>query len=597
MKNLKLKSALLSTAALIVAAATFTSTGSVAGNGLSSQLDPAISLINDVANNKSPTVTADLLQTKTPIKHLVVVFNENRSFDHYFGTYPNALNPEGEPNFEPAKNTPASNNLLTSPALLDNNPNATNTLNGTGASNPFRLDRTQANTADQNHGYTAEQAAFDGGKLDLFPLDTGAATTGGAGAFGTKGQVMGFFDGNTITGLWNYAQNFAISDNSWSDTFGPSTPGALHMFSGQTNGATFPVLSPALLPPGTPNTIAAIGPLLAAAGAAVPDGQGGLTLIADIDPAFDTCSSTTIATQMTGKNIGDLLNAANIPWGSFVGGFNLQTINDNGSTGCKRSSISAVTGGSHGDYVPHHIWFQYFASTSNPTHARPTSTKAIGYTVVPGTKNTLDPANHAYDLEDFTTAVGSGNFPAVSFIKMQSFQDDHPGNSNPLDAQTGLVTLINFLQEQPDWSSTAVILAYDDSDGWYDHAFIAPTKQGSFSVDDALNGAGNCGIPGVTTEPNGLLGLPVAGRCGPGMRQPFMVISPYAKKNYVSHVFTTQASIPQFIEDNWLNGERLGGGSFDATTGSIMDMFDFTQAPTRKLILDPTFGTVDSKTK
>jgi phospholipase C len=595
MKRLKLKPVLLSTAAMIVVAATVTSTVSVAGNSLAGQLAPVVSLIDDVVSGKTPTTTADQLKTKTPIKHLVVVFNENRSFDHYFGTYPNALNPEGEPLFEPAKNTQRDiNNLLTSPALLDNNPNL-NPANGTGAANPFRLDRTQANTADQNHGYTAEQKAIDGGKLDLFPLNTGAATAGGAGAFGTKGQVMGFFDGNTVTGLWNYAQNFAMSDNSWSDTFGPSTPGALEMFSGQTNGATFPVLSPALLPPGTPNTIAAIGPLLAAAGAAVPDGQGGLTLIGDIDPAFDTCSSTLIATQMTGKNIGDLLNAANIPWGSFVGGFNLQTINNNGSTGCKRSSISTVTGGGHGDYVPHHIWFQYFASTSNPTHARPTSTKAIGYTNVPGTKK-VDPANHAYDLEDFFTAVGSGNYPAVSLIKMQSFQDDHPGNSNPLDAQAGLVNLINFLQGQPDWESTAVILAYDDSDGWYDHAFI-PAISGSFTIDDALNGAGNCGTPGVTPEPNGLLGLPVAGRCGPGMRQPFMVISPYAKKNYVSHTFITQASIPQFIEDNWLNGERLGGGSFDATTGSIMDMFDFKQAPTRKLILDPTLGIVDSKTK
>ncbi len=597
MKRLKLKPVLLSTVAVIAVAATVTSTGSVAGNSLAGQLAPVVSLIDDVVSNSknSSATTAAQLKTKTPIKHLVVVFNENRSFDHYFGTYPNALNPEGEPVFEPAKNTQRDiNNLLTSPALLDNNPNL-NPANGTGAANPFRLDRTQANTADQNHGYTAEQKAVDGGKLDLFPLNTGAATAGGAGAFGTKGQVMGYFDGNTVTALWNYAQNFAMSDNSWSDTFGPSTPGALEMFSGQTNGATFPVLSPTLLPPGTPNTIAAIGPLLAAAGAAVPDGQGGLTLIGDIDPAFDTCSSTLIATQMTAKNIGDLLNAADIPWGSFVGGFNLQTINNNGSTGCKRSSISAVTGGGHGDYVPHHIWFQYFASTSNPAHARPTSTKAIGYTNVPGTKK-VDPANHAYDLEDFFTAVGSGNYPAVSLIKMQSFQDDHPGNSNSLDAQTGLVNLINFLQDQPDWESTAVILAYDDSDGWYDHAFI-PAISGSFTIDDALNGTGNCGIPGVTLQPNGLLGLPVAGRCGPGMRQPFMVISPYAKKNYVSHTFITQASIPQFIEDNWLKGERLGGGSFDATTGSIMDMFDFKQAPTRKLILDPTLGIVDSKTK
>ena len=90
----------------------------------------------------------------------------------------------------------------------------------------------------------------------------------------------------------------------------------------------------------------------------------------------------------------------------------------------------------------------------------------------------------------------------------------------------------------------------------------------------------------------------MAGRCGPGTRIPFLVISPYAKKNYVSHVLITQASIPQFIEDNWLKGERLGGGSFDATTGSIVDMFNFNRSRTApKLILDPTFGTVDTKNK
>ena len=86
-------------------------------------------------------------------------------------------------------------------------------------------------------------------------------------------------------------------------------------------------------------------------------------------------------------------------------------------------------------------------------------------------------------------------------------------------------------------------------------------------------------------------------RCGYGPRLPFLVISPFAKKNYVSHVLVSQASIPQFVEDNWLNGERLGGGSFDATTGSIVDMFDFTQKKTRTLILDPSLGVVDSKSK
>src|ERR1700722_4998992 len=156
MRNLKLKSALLSTAALIVAAATFTSTGSVAGNNLASELAPVLGLIEDVASTsgKTPAVTADTVPTKTPIKHLIVVFNENRSFDHYFGTYPNAANVEGEPVFEPARNTPRDiNNLLSNPSLLTSNPNL-NVANGAGATNPFRLDRTQANTADQGHAYT-----------------------------------------------------------------------------------------------------------------------------------------------------------------------------------------------------------------------------------------------------------------------------------------------------------------------------------------------------------------------------------------------------------------------------------------------------------
>jgi phospholipase C len=564
MRNQKLKTTLLSTVALLAVAVAAASIGPVsAGQDKDEKAD------------KDAAVNPKTLKTKYPIKHLVVIFNENESFDHYFGTYPNALNPEGEPLFEPAKNTPRDiNNLLTSPALLDNNPNL-NAANGAGAANPFRLDRTQANTADQGHGYTPEQQAYDGGKNDLFPEFTGRGTNGGAGAFGTKGQVMGYFDGNTVTALWNYAQNYAMSDNSWGDQYGPSTPGALNMFAGNTNGAVVPAGLTA---------------------STIPDGQGGLTLINDTDPTGDVCSSKTAQVQLTGKNIGDLLNAADIPWGSFMGGFNLQTINNNGTSGCTRSTLSQVIGGTPtADYIPHHAWFQYYQSTANMTHARPTSTKAIGYTTVPGTKK-VDPANHAYDLEDFFTAVGSGNYPAVSFIKSSAFQDGHPGYSDPLDEQAGVVTLINFLQQQPEWESTAVIIAYDDSDGWADHAF-SPTTHPSFSTTaDALNGAGICGVVG-TTEPAGVNGMPVHGRCGPGTRQPFMVISPYAKKNYVSHALITQASIPQFIEDNWLKGQRLGGGSFDATTGSILDMFNFNKANSVELILDPTFGTVDTKKK
>src|SRR5580693_9892696 len=99
--------------------------------------------------------------TATPIKHLVVIFEENVSFDHYFGTYPNATNPSGEPRFVAAPGTPTVNGLTG--VLLTNNPNATNPVNGAGKTNPFRLDRSEAATADQDHDYTPEQLAFDHG--------------------------------------------------------------------------------------------------------------------------------------------------------------------------------------------------------------------------------------------------------------------------------------------------------------------------------------------------------------------------------------------------------------------------------------------------
>jgi len=118
-------------------------------------------------------------RTATPIKHIVVIFNENISFDHYFATYPNAANPAGEPAFTPAAGTPSVNGL--SGTLLTANPNFTNTANGTGAANPFRLDRTQAATADQNHAYMPEQQAYNNGAADLFPKFTGKGTAGGAG--------------------------------------------------------------------------------------------------------------------------------------------------------------------------------------------------------------------------------------------------------------------------------------------------------------------------------------------------------------------------------------------------------------------------------
>ncbi|HEY1991722.1 MAG TPA: alkaline phosphatase family protein, partial [Gammaproteobacteria bacterium] len=178
---------------------------------------------------------------------------------------------------------------------------------------------------------------------------------------------------------------------------------------------------------------------------------------------------------------------------------------------------------------------------------------------------------------------------AVSYLKAPAYQDGHAGYSTPLDEQAFVAQVVNFLAARPEWRDTAVIVTWDDSDGWYDHAYAAPTSASFDPAADQVNGPGVCG---TGTQPDGLAGKPVNGRCGPGTRLPFLVISPWARHGYVSHVRISQASVVRFIEDNWLGGERLGGGSFDASTGSITDMFDFRDGPDLEpLFLDPQSGT------
>jgi phospholipase C len=283
---------------------------------------------------------------------------------------------------------------------------------------------------------------------------------------------------------------------------------------------------------------------------------------------------------MTSKNIGDLLNAASVTWGWFMGGFDLTATNANGTSGCARSTVSPVTGLTEGDYVPHHQPFQYYASTSNPSHARPSSTAAIGFTNIPGT-NSPDPANHQYDIGDWFLALNSGNLPSVSFLKAASYQDAHPGNSNPLDEQEFVVRVVNALEQSNFWNSTAVVIAYDDSDGWYDHQ-MGPIVNASFynpsptnSQADSLSGPGTCGVAGTTAQlaGPGSNGSPVNGRCGYGVRTPLVVISAWAKSNFVDHTVTDQTSVLRFIEDNWLSGQRIGQGSYDALANPLTGMF------------------------
>jgi phospholipase C len=467
----------------------------------------------------------------TPIKHLVVIFDENESFDHYFGTYPNATNPAGQPRFTAKDSTPSINGL--DPTLLTNNPNSFP---------PQRLDRSEAVTCSQNHGYGAEQMAFDNGLMDKFPEFTAGGSCGPRG----KSIVMDYYDGNTVTGLWNLAQNFAMSDNSFATNFGPSTVGAINLVSGQTHGTDVPTGS------GVENN----------------------TVIGDPQPKLDDCANPNGIT-LSGKNVGDLMNARSVSWGWFQGGFKPTSVDATGKAACD-SAHRNVANASVRDYVQHHAPFQYYASTANVHHLPPTSTEMIG---------SSDQANHQYDLSEFDAALSSGHLPSVSFLKPAAFEDAHPSNSDPLDEQRFVARTLNALEQSPEWSSTAVIIAYDDSDGWYDHV-MSPIVSPSAAASDALNGTGKCGnVPSGSTAYND--------RCGYGPRQPLLVVSPWAKTNYVDHALTDQTSVLKFIEDNWQLG-RIGDQSFDARAGSIGNMFDFNPDAKRapKVFLDPETGLV-----
>jgi phospholipase C len=483
----------------------------------------------------------------TPIQHLVVIYQENVSFDHYFASYPLAENRPGETPFHARAGTPTVDGL-TGP-LLTHNPNS---------APPHRFAPAQATTCDQDHGYTEEQEAYDGGLVDGFVEHTGTDGTAHMGKTAcSSSDVMGYFDGNTLAALWRYAQRFAMSDSYFETGFGPSTVGALNLIAGDTSHAT-----------GGCAHAQAAGCRLEGDRLYLEDELELIagTVVGDPQPEFDDCSTRDTA-ALTGPNVGELMNRAGLRWGFFEGGFRPSARKD-GHAICATAHDSSA-GGQKADYIPHHEPFQYYASTANPHHLPPSSVMAIGKD---------DEAKHQYDLEDFWAAVDAGHMPEVAYLKAPAYQDGHAGYSDPVTEQRFLVETINRLERRPEWAHMAIVITYDDSDGWYDHV-MPPIVRGSASPVDALNGSGRCGKPGA-----------IAGRCGYGPRLPLLVLSPYARVNFVDHRVLDQSSIIRFIEDNWGLG-RLGVDSSDAMAGNLEGLFDFKAPHPAPLVLDPARGT------
>jgi phospholipase C len=602
--------------------------------------------------------------TATPIKHVVVIFQENVSFDHYFGTYPNAANTDGQ-TFRARPGTPAVDGLLpaTSHSLPPNLRHSDNLLTtNPNSALPQRFDSSPTGnsgspggqlTCDQDHNYSDEQKAFDGGKMDKFVESVG--TDGGSTSpFGTpcqSAQVMDYYDGNTVTGLWNYAQHFSMSDNSFGTTFGPSSPGAINVVAGNTGNVdtTHEANAPTISTPTSPN------------GDLTPDGKGGFSLTNDAQPYWDDCS-TRDAVALNGANIGDELNARGLSWGWFQGGERpnvsyhdalvasggdpnqptstftpdqFKTYYSNAANRPAHSSnqancstvhpVGVALGGTgqwgyKDDYIPHHEPFNYYASTANPHHLtipvdgagqdtlaglQEIGTDTQSYV---GGQPQFNTPNHQYDTSDFdqlVSAISDGTLPAsalpaVSFLKAPGYQDGHGAYSDPADEQAFVTREINSLMRSPDWRSTAVIVNYDDSDGWYDHVYSGVTNP-SLSPADNLTNTTFTGATSGQCGPNPQTAAPLAGeqgRCGFGPRLPMLVISPFVRQNSVDHNLSDQASVINFVEYNWgLPGIPGSADQVLAKTDrservpfDLAGLFDFHHPNANRLILSPVTG-------
>ena len=366
---------------------------------------------------------------------------------------------------------------------------------------------------------------------------------------------MDYYDGNTVTGLWNYAQHYTLNDNSYSTQFGPSTPGAINVVSGQTNGAT-------------------------AHGGTTSNIENG-TMIGDAEPLFDQCSNSGtplnpdgtpggVTASMSGQNIGDLLNRKSLTWGWFQGGFTPSEI-QNGRAICGTDASNHL--GQHAnignsfsaDYSEHHEPFQYYADTSNPNHVSPTSVSQVGISDPANTPAT-QAINHQYDLSWFNAAVKNGNMPAVSYLKAPEYEDGHAGYSEPLDEQRFLVDEINTIERSKDWSSTAIIIAYDDSDGWYDHQIGPIIRQSAGSRPTRSTGPGKCGSvatsAGARTTAVASARAAAAGDLTVGEAE--------LRRQHVH-----RPGVDPAVHRGELEPRRIGDGSADSVGGDLDNAFDF----------------------
>ncbi|HEX6487764.1 MAG TPA: alkaline phosphatase family protein [Candidatus Dormibacteraeota bacterium] len=478
-------------------------------------------LCSTLAFGMTPTAASAAGAAKSPIDHTIIVYQENISFDHYFGTFGHGSN-----------GTPAG---------------ASQTHQPSGVSySPFRLDGSmQGQTCDVDHGYSDMIKMADHGAMDMYTqlgnnkaelnpssnskttcpsLDTPAAA-------GHPALALGYYEGTPgdstapLQNYWNLASHYTLADNFFQGVYGPSTPGAEWLVAA-TNNTT-----------GDPNPIG--------------------------DKCDDYASSMP---QTSIPNLGGEATTAGVSWAWFQGGFGTCHPDPNNPN----DPTKTITDG----YSAHHDPFQYFSDTADLDHAH----------AFDPTFNSSDPSQHQRDLQVLDDAL-SGTaingtvpvLPSISWVKAPALDDGHPSYSGPAGDDFFIGDLVNRLKNSQYWGHTAVIVAFDETGGWWDH--VAPPQAtgdshfATWTDSTTPNTTGGCQYPGVPGS--GGNPPPACAEAGFGPRMPVLVISPHARKHFVDHDQMDTASLDQWVEWNYGLPALGVWGDRDTDAGSLRGAFDF----------------------
>jgi len=438
------------------------------------------------------------------IQHTIIVYQENISFDHYFGTF-------GQ----------GSNGIPAGVQLYHTTPDGTRL----GPFTPFRLDGTaQASTCDVDHDYASMIQMADGGAMDQYlqygndltapnPSPDGPCPSFEANPLGPA-LALGYYEGTAgdasapLQNYWRLASQYTMADNAFSGMYGPSTPGAewLVAATANTNG--------------------------------------------DPNPAGDVCNDYggPFMPQQDIRNLGDEASARGVSWAWFQGGF----------------GTCAATG-SGAEYSAHHDPFQYFTSTADLTHSWAWNPRM----------NFPEANRHQRDLQVLYAALDRSpiggtipQLPRISWVKASKPDDGHPGYSGPAADDAFIGDLVSRVQASRYWKHTAIIIASDETGGWWDHVsppvpadpHFAPLAQGQPNVS-------GCQYPGMGDA---------CGEGGFGPRMPLLVISPYARRHTVDHDLLDTSSLAKWVEENYHLPPLGVWGDRDVVAGDLRGAFDFS---------------------